>query len=143
MLAIVTIVPWNEPESQRHSTLCPSSGSSDCPAQGIHDGGDPDRGVLGAQLRIVFGGADVRGARGRGFAPKIVARRARGVPVAAVLASTIWRICRGHRELPAPESGIFDFIMNSAGLVALFVYAFIALTQIHLRKAMSDEEVAL
>ena len=42
----------------------------------------------------------------------------------------------------APESGIFDFIMNSAGLVALFVYAFIALTQIRMRQRMTKEEVA-
>lgn len=42
----------------------------------------------------------------------------------------------------APDSGVFDFIMNSAGLVALFVYAFIALTQMNMRRPMSPEEVA-
>ncbi|NKF31104.1 GABA permease, partial [Pseudomonas sp. BGM005] len=41
-----------------------------------------------------------------------------------------------------PGSGIFDFIMNSAGLVALFVYVFIALTQWRLRQKMTPEEVA-
>ena len=42
----------------------------------------------------------------------------------------------------APESGIFDFIMNSAGLVALFVYVFVAITQMKLRSQMSPEERA-
>ena len=40
----------------------------------------------------------------------------------------------------APDSGVFDFIMNSAGLVALFVYVFIALTQMNLRRRMTPQE---
>lgn len=77
-----------------------------------------------------------------GYAPRIVAKRARGVPVAAVLASTVGGYAAIFVNFIAPESGIFDFIMNSAGLVALFVYAFIALTQMRLRAKMTPEEVA-
>ncbi|WP_246848491.1 hypothetical protein [Pseudarthrobacter sp. NIBRBAC000502772] len=40
----------------------------------------------------------------------------------------------------APGSGIYDFIMNSTGLVALFVYVFIAVTQWRLRSRMTAEE---
>jgi len=79
---------------------------------------------------------------GKGFAPQAVARQSRGVPVAAVLASTVGGYAAVIVNYLAPESGIFDFIMNSAGLVALFVYAFIAATQIRLRAAMTPEEVA-
>jgi GABA permease len=75
-----------------------------------------------------------------GFAPGVVAKRARGVPYVAVLASTLGGYAAVAVNYVAPETGIFDFIMNSAGLVALFVYAFIALTQMRLRNAMTAEQ---
>lgn len=79
----------------------------------------------------------------KGFAPKVVTRRSRtGVPVIALLASTIGGLIATLVNFMAPSSGIFDFIMNSAGLVALFVYVFIALTQMRLRQKMTPDEVA-
>ncbi|MFI8633795.1 amino acid permease [Microbacterium sp. NPDC077663] len=79
----------------------------------------------------------------KGFAPKVVARRSRtGVPVFALFASTIGGLIATLVNFVAPSSGIFDFIMNSAGLVALFVYVFIALTQMRLRQKMTPDEVA-
>lgn len=79
----------------------------------------------------------------KGFAPKIVSRRARtGVPVVAVVASTGGGVIAAIANFVAPNSGIFDFIMNSSGLVALFVYVFIALTQMRLRQKMTPDEVA-
>lgn len=79
----------------------------------------------------------------KGLAPKAVSYRARnGVPVVAVFASTIGGVIAAIANFVAPNSGIFDFIMNSAGLVALFVYVFIALTQLRLRQKMTPDEVA-
>lgn len=79
----------------------------------------------------------------KGLAPKAVSYKARnGVPVVAVFASTIGGVVAALVNFIAPDSGIFDFIMNSAGLVALFVYVFIALTQLRLRQKMSPEEAA-
>lgn len=80
---------------------------------------------------------------GEGLAPRIVARKSKnGVPVVAVLASTLGGYAAVFVNFLAPESGIFDFIMNSAGLVALFVYVFVAITQMKLRSRMSPEERA-
>ncbi|MEB4613829.1 amino acid permease [Leucobacter sp. M11] len=80
---------------------------------------------------------------GKGFAPKFIAKQSKnGVPVVAVLASTLGGYAAVIVNFVAPESGIFDFIMNSAGLVALFVYAFIALTQIRFRQKLTAEEQA-
>ncbi|WP_307498620.1 amino acid permease [Arthrobacter woluwensis] len=77
----------------------------------------------------------------QGYAPKLIARKSSsGVPVAAVIASTLGGYAAVIINFTAPDSGIFDFIMNSAGLVALFVYAFIALTQLRTRAALSPEE---
>ncbi|APF41745.1 GABA permease [Neomicrococcus aestuarii] len=79
----------------------------------------------------------------QGFAPKIISKRSKnGVPIFALLASTIGAVVATIVNFAAPESGVFDFIMNSAGLVALFVYAFIALTQMRIRQKMTKEEVA-
>lgn len=78
-----------------------------------------------------------------GFAPKIIAKKTKnGVPAFALFASTIGGVVATIVNFAAPDSGIFDFIMNSAGLVALFVYVFIALTQMSMRRKMSPEEVS-
>ncbi|WP_053386624.1 amino acid permease [Leucobacter japonicus] len=79
----------------------------------------------------------------QGFAPKFIAKKAKnGIPVAALLASTIGGVVATIVNFAAPDSGVFSFIMNSAGLVALFVYGFIALTQMRMRQKMTPEEVA-
>lgn len=78
-----------------------------------------------------------------GLAPGILRKRAaNGVPMAAVLASTIGGYVAVAANFLFSGSGIFDFIMNSAGLVALFVYVFIALTQMRMRSRMGAGEVA-
>lgn len=78
-----------------------------------------------------------------GFAPKIMTKRnGHGVPIWALVASSSGAIVAAIVNFLAPDSGIFEFIMNSAGLVALFVYAFISVTQMRLRMKMTPEEVA-
>ncbi|MCA4131688.1 amino acid permease [Arthrobacter sp. M4] len=77
----------------------------------------------------------------QGLAPAVVAKRTtRGVPALAVIASTIGGLIATLVNFIAPSSGIYDFIMNSTGLVALFVYVFIAATQWSLRNKMTAEE---
>ncbi|WP_225792676.1 amino acid permease [Agrococcus sediminis] len=68
------------------------------------------------------------------LAPAIMSKRSkRGVPVAAVIASTAGGLVATLVNFIAPSSGIYEFIMNSTGLVALFVFVFIAVTQWRLR----------
>lgn len=77
------------------------------------------------------------------LAPAVVARRNRkGVPVVAVVASTVGGLIATLVNFIAPSSGIYDFIMNSTGLVALFVYVFIAVTQWRMRTKMTSDERA-
>lgn len=79
----------------------------------------------------------------QGFAPRVISKRSRnGIPVWALLASTSGAVIATIVNFAAPDSGVFSFIMNSAGLVALFVYVFIALTQMRLRQKMTPEEVS-
>ncbi|GAB4098364.1 amino acid permease [Sinomonas halotolerans] len=77
-----------------------------------------------------------------GYAPRWVDDRTRaGVPWKAILLSTVVGYVAIAANYAAPKA-IFDFIMNSAGCVALFVYAFVALTQWRLRNRMTAEECA-
>ena len=78
----------------------------------------------------------------QGFAPKLISKRNKnGLPIWALIASTSGAVVATIVNFAAPDSGVFDFIMNSAGLVALFVYVFIALTQMRIRQKLSPEEV--
>lgn len=76
----------------------------------------------------------------RGHAPRWVEDRNRaGVPWKAILLSTVVGYVAIGANYIAPKM-IFDFIMNSAGCVALFVYAFVAITQWRLRNRMGEAE---
>ncbi|BCT77790.1 gamma-aminobutyrate permease [Sinomonas cyclohexanicum] len=77
-----------------------------------------------------------------GYAPRWVEDRNRaGVPWKAILLSTVVGYVAIAANYVAPKD-VFDFIMNSAGCVALFVYAFVAVTQWRLRNRMSAQERA-
>ncbi|MDK8436047.1 MULTISPECIES: amino acid permease [unclassified Brevibacterium] len=77
----------------------------------------------------------------KGYAPGIIRKRSKtGVPVAALIASSLGALAAVVANFTMPASGIFDFIMNSGGLVALFVYVFISLAQWRMRAKLSDEE---
>lgn len=145
ILLIVTIVPWNElPDPDQQA-----------PFAHVFD----RFGVPGAEMIMsiviftavcsvlnsgLYSAARMFSALAvEGLAPRIVARKSKnGVPVVAVLVSTLGGYAAVFVNFLAPESGIFDFIMNSAGLVALFVYVFVALTQMKLRSQMGPEERA-
>lgn len=77
----------------------------------------------------------------QGLAPKVVGTRTnQGVPWVAILASTVGGLIAVVFKAFDPESPILVYIMNSAGLVALLVYFFIALTQWRMRSQMSPAE---
>jgi GABA permease len=79
----------------------------------------------------------------QGFAPKPVRyRNRRGVPMVALLASTVGGVAATIVNFAFPDTGIFDFIMNSSGLVALFVYVIIAATHWNMRRKMTAAEVS-
>lgn len=78
----------------------------------------------------------------KGFAPAAVGRKnGNGVPALGVIATSVvvLAIIAVNYVMPA---GVFDFIMNSAGAIALLVYLFIAWTQLKLRGRMTPDQVA-
>jgi GABA permease len=76
---------------------------------------------------------------GRGDAPAAAARLdKRGVPVAAILASTAFGYATVVMSYLSPDR-IFAFLVNSYGTVAIFVYVLIALAELRLRRRLERE----
>ncbi|MCQ9368784.1 amino acid permease [Brevibacterium sp. 50QC2O2] len=78
----------------------------------------------------------------KGFAPRFVAKRSRyGTPVVALFASCVAALIAIIANYAGDKGTvIFDFIMNSGGLVALFIYVFIALAQWRMRLKLTPEQ---
>ncbi len=77
--------------------------------------------------------------RGNGFAPNWIRDvNKRGVPWKAILLSTSVGYVAVAMSYVSPET-IFYFIINSAGAVAMFVYAIIALSQLRMRRRLERE----
>ncbi|MET3708672.1 amino acid permease [Arthrobacter sp. UYEF6] len=143
VLLIVTIVPWNElPKPKVEAPFAHIFGLFGLPGASVIMGAVILTAVCSVLNSGLYSAARMFSAlAAQGLAPRIVARKSKaGVPFVAVLASTIGGYAAVLVNFLAPDSGIFDFIMNSAGLVALFVYAFIAVTQMRLRQKMTPEE---
>jgi GABA permease len=76
---------------------------------------------------------------GRGDAPAAASRLdRRGVPVAAILASTAFGYVTVVMSYLSPDR-IFAFLVNSYGTVAIFVYLLIALAELRLRRRLERE----
>jgi GABA permease len=76
---------------------------------------------------------------GRGDAPRAMARLDhRGVPVAAILASTAFGYVTVVMSYLSPDR-IFAFLVNSYGTVAIFVYVLIAFAELRLRRRLERE----
>ena len=140
---IVTIVPWNElPDPKSTAPFAYVFGLFGLPGAGLIMSIVIFTAVCSVLNSGLYSAARMFSAlAGEGLAPRIVARKSRnGVPVVAVLASTLGGYATVIVNFVAPDSGIFDFIMNSAGLVALFVYVFVAITQMRLRSRMTPAQ---
>ncbi|WP_432094402.1 amino acid permease [Streptomyces sp. bgisy100] len=70
----------------------------------------------------------------RGDAPKAFARtNARGVPQAAILGSVVFGFVAVFFNYKWPDT-VFQFLLNSSGAVALFVWLVICFTQLRMRR---------
>ena len=75
----------------------------------------------------------------RGDAPTALSRLdVRGVPVAAILASTAFGYLTVIMSYVSPDR-IFAFLVNSYGTVAIFVYVLIAIAELKLRRRLERE----
>ncbi len=69
----------------------------------------------------------------RGDAPQALTKlSSRGVPARAILTGTVFGYCAVVMSYVSPD-GVFAFLVNSYGTVAIFVYLLIAISQLRLR----------
>jgi len=73
---------------------------------------------------------------------RLVRVNGRGVPVWAILASTVIGFLSVIAAYTSPDT-VFLFLLNSSGAVILFVYLLIALSQLVLRRRTPDEELVV
>ncbi|OMH36946.1 amino acid permease [Tersicoccus sp. Bi-70] len=145
VLVIVMVVPWNQlPDPKTKAPFAFVFGAFGLPGADLVMSAVILTAVCSVLNSGLYSAARMFSALAeKGLAPAVVARRSRtGVPTVAVLVSTLGGYAAVLVNFVAPESGIFDFIMNSAGLVALFVYVFIAITQMRLRSRMTTQQQA-
>ncbi|MCX4786721.1 MULTISPECIES: amino acid permease [unclassified Streptomyces] len=77
---------------------------------------------------------------GRGDAPKVFARvNKRGVPQAAILSSVVFGFVAVFFNYRWPDT-VFQFLLNSSGAVALFVWLVICFTQLRMRGMILREQ---
>ncbi|MCJ1677323.1 amino acid permease [Streptomyces sp. APSN-46.1] len=75
----------------------------------------------------------------RGDAPKAFAKvNKKGVPTAAILGSVVFGFVAVYFNYAFKDT-VFDFLLNSSGAIALFVWLVICLTQLRMRKILVRE----
>jgi len=76
---------------------------------------------------------------GRGDAPKSFSRTTeRGVPATAILASVVFGFVAVFFNYAYPDT-VFQFLLNSSGAVALFVWLVICFSQLRMRRILERE----
>jgi GABA permease len=76
----------------------------------------------------------------KGDAPQVFSRLSgNGVPILAILAGTLFGYVAVFMSYVSPET-VFAFLVNSYGAVAIFVYVFIAISELRLRRTIERED---
>jgi GABA permease len=136
ILIVVTLLPWNSPEVAKSPYVAVLDHI------GVPHAGDVMNViVLTAVLSCLNSGlytasrmAFSLGARGD--APKRFSRTtSRGVPMTAILASVVFGFLAVFFNYQYPDT-VFQFLLNSSGAVALFVWLVICFSQLRMRRAL-------
>ncbi|GAA1943562.1 amino acid permease [Amycolatopsis minnesotensis] len=140
---IVMIIPWRDVPSET-SPFAAAFGKFGIPAAETIVSAV----VLTAALSVLNSGLYTASRmlfalRRHGWAPRWIAdTNARGVPWKAILLSTVVGYVAVAMNYVSPDQ-VFYFIINSAGAVALFVYAIVAGSQLRMRKKLEAESPEL
>ncbi|MFD4790475.1 amino acid permease [Streptomyces sp. NPDC058459] len=140
ILVVVSLLPWNDPSIKTDGSYVAALNSL-----GIaHAGQIMNFIVLTSVLSCLNSGLYTASRMAfslgeRGDAPKVFAKtNARGVPMAAILASVLFGFVAVFFNYKFPDS-VFLFLVNSSGAVALFVWLVICFSQLRMRKIIQRE----
>ncbi|MDT0454856.1 amino acid permease [Streptomyces sp. DSM 41527] len=134
ILVVVSLLPWNDPSIVKKGSYVAALDSIGIP----HAGQIMNVIVLTAVLSCLNSGLYTASRMAfslgqRGDAPTAFARtNARGVPQAAILASVLFGFIAVGFNYLWPDT-VFQFLLNSSGAVALFVWLVICFSQLRMR----------
>ncbi|MGW2345815.1 amino acid permease [Streptomyces sp. NPDC001661] len=134
IFVVLTLLPWNDPSITKDGSYVAALNSIGIP----HAGQVMDVIVLTAVLSCLNSGLYTASRMAfslgqRGDAPKAFARTtSRGVPRVAILGSVVFGFLAVWFNYQWPDT-VFNFLLNSSGAVALFVWLVICFTQLKMR----------
>lgn len=140
ILVVVCLLPWNDPSIATQGSYVAALNSLNIP----HAGEIMNFIVLTSVLSCLNSGLYTASRMAfslgqRGDAPKAFARtNARGVPMAAILASVLFGFLAVFFNYEFPDT-VFLFLVNSSGAVALFVWLVICFSQLRMRRIIQKE----
>ncbi|MFD4591039.1 amino acid permease [Streptomyces rubiginosohelvolus] len=140
IFVVLTLLPWNDPSIQEKGSYVAALDSIGIPQAG----NVMDFIVLTAVLSCLNSGLYTASRMAfslgeRGDAPKSFAKvNRRGVPQAAILSSVVFGFVAVFFNYQWPDT-VFQFLLNSSGAVALFVWLVICFTQLRMRKIILRE----
>ncbi|MFJ9179737.1 amino acid permease [Streptomyces sp. NPDC102360] len=134
IFVVLTLLPWNDPSITKDGSYVAALNSIGIP----HAGQVMDVIVLTAVLSCLNSGLYTASRMAfslgqRGDAPKAFAKTtSRGVPRVAILGSVVFGFLAVWFNYQWPDT-VFNFLLNSSGAVALFVWLVICFTQLKMR----------
>jgi GABA permease len=141
IFVVLTLLPWNDKSITEKGSYVAALDSI-----GIaHSGTIMEVIVLTAVLSCLNSGLYTASRMAfslgeRGDAPKAFAKvNAKGVPVAAILGSTVFGFVAVVFNYTNPDT-VFTFLLNSSGAIALFVWLVICFTQLKMRGILLAED---
>lgn len=139
MFLVVCILPWNDPQKMATPYVSVFT-EMGVPAAAHLMNAVILTAVLSALSSGVFGASRIlMSLARRGDAPAMLRQPdRRGVPVAAIVASTLFSYAAVVMSYVSPDK-VFAFLVNSYGTVAVFVYVLIACSQLVLRWRLERE----
>lgn len=141
IFVVLTLLPWNDDSIVKDGSYVAALNSIGIP----HAGQVMDVIVLTAVLSCLNSGLYTASRMAfslgqRGDAPKAFARTtSRGVPRTAILGSVVFGFLAVWFNYQWPDT-VFDFLLNSSGAVALFVWLVICFTQLKMRGIILREQ---
>ncbi|MEU1115522.1 MULTISPECIES: amino acid permease [unclassified Streptomyces] len=141
IFVVITLLPWNDKSITKDGSYVAALNSIGIP----HAGQVMNVIVLTAVLSCLNSGLYTASRMAfslgqRGDAPKAFARtNSRGVPQAAILGSVVFGFVAVWFNYQWKDT-VFDFLLNSSGAVALFVWLIISFTQLRMRGIILREQ---
>ncbi|MFG2297124.1 amino acid permease [Streptomyces sp. NPDC048603] len=140
IFVVLTLLPWNDKSIVEKGSYVAALDSIGIPAAGQIMNVIILTAVLSCLNSGLYTASRMAFSLGeRGDAPKAFAKvNKRGVPVAAILGSTVFGFVAVVFNYTNPDT-VFNFLLNSSGAIALFVWLVICLTQLRMRKILAAE----